>query len=223
MHSARAERRAGISAERHGFLVKLENVVNELCVGILSRICRVKPVDVRKKNEKLGTNAFSNQRRKGIVVTDLDLLGGDRVVFVDDRDHVKLEKAIERAFKILVSFFVLEVVGSQKKLSNRVVVARKELVVDVHQLALTDRCRRLLGGDITGACGEHKLAHSHSDRTRGNEDYLVTCVFKIAEDLAEYLHQSYVESARRVSEGRRTYFYNDFHNSSASKLSILLG
>ena len=62
---------------------------------------------------------------------------------------------------------VVEIITRQKNLGNGVIVLGEQLIIDVHQLALTDSRRRLLGGHIRGSLAQSQLAYAHADRARG--------------------------------------------------------
>jgi len=51
-----------------------------------------------------------DQGAQGVVVAELDLVGDDGVVLVDDRDHAQLEQGVERRAGIEVPRAVCEVV-----------------------------------------------------------------------------------------------------------------
>ena len=57
-----------------------------------------------------------------------------------------------------------------EQLCHGVVILGEELVVNVHQLALAD----------SGGGAQVELAKAHGDGTRGDEDDLVSHIFKVA-------------------------------------------
>ena len=72
---------------------------------------------------------------------------------------------------------------------------RKQLVVDVHELALAHGGGGLLGGHIRGAGPQAQLSHAHADGAGGHQDHLMPGVFQIAEHLAKLLHLADVQMA----------------------------
>ena len=71
-------------------LVDLFHRVDELRVGVLARVSVEEPVDVRKQNEEVRLDRHGHDGRERIVVADAELLGGDGVVLVDDRQRAEL-------------------------------------------------------------------------------------------------------------------------------------
>ena len=103
-----------------------------------------------------------------------------------------------------------EILSGQQDLRNGVIVRSKQLVIDIHELALADRGGGLLGGHVGGALCEVQLPDSHADCTRRDQNNLMSCVLHIAEDLAEGFHMPDIHPSGGVCQGRGTDLY---HNS----------
>ena len=58
------------------------------CCFAFSRIGVVEAVDVRQQHQRVGADQMGDKGREPVVVAEPDLVGGDRVVLVDDRDRV---------------------------------------------------------------------------------------------------------------------------------------
>ena len=99
----------------------------------------------------------------------------------------------------------------QEHLGDGVAVLRKELIIGVHQLALTDGGGRLLGGDIGGATVKPELADAHTDRAGGDQHDLVPCIFQIRKNTAERLDAAHVEMPRVIHQCRCTNLNNNSH------------
>ena len=54
------------------------------------RVLVIQPVDVREQNEEVRLDRHGHDGRERIVVADAELLGGDGVVLVDDRQRAEL-------------------------------------------------------------------------------------------------------------------------------------
>ena len=67
-----------------------------------------------------------------------------------------------------------------EQLCHGVVILGEELVVNVHQLALADSGGGLLRRHVLRSFAQVELAKAHGDGTRGDEDDLVSHIFKVA-------------------------------------------
>ena len=83
--------------------------------------------------------------RQGIVVTDPQLIDGDRIVLIDDRQGADPAQRAQGVAGIDKAPTIGEVVASQQQLSHREI---KEPLPETHQLSLTDCCQGLLAGDV---------------------------------------------------------------------------
>ncbi len=54
-----------------------------------ARIGVVEPVDVAQQHQRVGADQMRHQSREPVVVAEPNLVGGHRVVFVDDRHRVQ--------------------------------------------------------------------------------------------------------------------------------------
>ena len=95
---------------------------------------------------------------------------------------------------------VAQILAGQQDLGHGVVVLRKQFVIDVHQLALTDRSGGLLCGHVLRPACQVQLADTHADGAGGDEDDLVPGVFRVAEHLAEGLHVADIQMPRGVRQ-----------------------
>ena len=109
----------------------------------------------------------------------------------------------------------LGVLTGDQQLCYRVVIFAEQLVVSIHQLALTDGSGCLLGGDIFGTLPQTQLAHTHADGTGGNEDYLMSCVFNVTHNLAQLLYPADVQMPGGMGQGRGADLYYDTHESAS--------
>ena len=57
------------------------------------RVAVVEPVDVGEQHEQVGVHQVGDQRGEPVVVAEADLVGGDRVVLVDDRQRRRARAA----------------------------------------------------------------------------------------------------------------------------------
>ena len=101
-----------------------------------------------------------DQRSEPVVVTEADLLGGDRVVLVDHRHHAHREQPVEGALRVAVVRTSYDVLCREQHLPRGQPVPGERLGVAVHQQALPDAGRRLLGGQVARAGGVRPIGPS---------------------------------------------------------------
>ena len=68
---------------------------------------------------------------------DADLINGHSVVFVDDGQCIPTQQLFQSVMDMAAAILVMHIVGSQQDLGNSVVVLREQLIVCIHQFALT--------------------------------------------------------------------------------------
>ena len=217
-HTARAESRALAAAQGADIVVDAVHTLNEGGGGILVGIGGKETVDIGKEHQHIGAHADGYEGREGVVVANADLLGSNRIVFVDDGKHLHLKKSLHSVLKVAVTLLVAKIVCGEQDLRHGMVVFREQLVVGVHQLALTHGGGRLLARHVTGTLGKIQLANAHADSARGNENDLVSGVTQVADDLAKQLDSFYVQSARCVGEGRGSDLDYHFHRCLPSRM-----
>ena len=172
----------------------------------------VQAVDVAQQHQKVGADAAGDDGGQRVVVADGgDLIGGDGVVFVDDRQGTQLQQAGEGILDVLPAAGVLDVHAGQQNLRHGVVVGRKEPVVGVHQFTLPHGGASLLGGHILRPRRERKLAHAHADGTRGDQNDFVPGVFQVTEDFDQFFGVADVQPPGGVCQRRGADFDDDAH------------
>ena len=109
---------------------------------------------------------------------------------------------------------VLDVGRGDQKLRDSVIIFGKELVIQIHELALTNGSGRLLGRRVLRSLTQIELREAHRDGAGGDEDDLMPGVFQIGEDLAQLLDALDVQPPGRMRQSRCADFYYDFHGDS---------
>ncbi len=152
------------------------------------RVGGVQPVDVGEQDEQLRLGQLGDDGREGVVFPDgvvyADLVGDHGVVFVDDGDGLELKQTQEGIAHVLPPPLVPHVGPGQQHLGHRMVVLGEQLVVDVHQFALSYRRGGLFGGHVGGTARQLELAHPHADGPRGHQDDFMPRVFQIGQGFA---------------------------------------
>jgi hypothetical protein len=130
-----------------GEIVLAAHLVDPHCVRA-GRVPRVQRVHVGQENQQIGMDQGGHQRREPIVVAEPDLVGGDRVVFVDDRHGAEVEQLGQSSVGVAVVRAPGDVVEREQHLSDRPTVTRETGGVPADELSLPDAGRGLLGGQV---------------------------------------------------------------------------
>ena len=138
---------------------------------------------------------------QGVVVPHRNLCRSHGVVLVDNRQSSQVQQTEEGVLEIHPPVGVLHVRAGQQDLGHRVVVFREQLVVNIHQLALSHRRQSLLSGNIRRLAGHVQLADAHGDCAGRHQHQLVSRVFQVAHDLAQQLHPPDIQLTRAVGQG----------------------
>ena len=213
LHAARAEFAARAAGQPLDLRREPLDDGDELRRGIAVRVGREQTVDVRKQDEEVCPDRPGDDGGQRVVVANAQLLRGDGVVFVDDRQRAQLQQPCESVVEVFRALRRLDVVRCDEQLRHDVVVLRVELIINVHQLALADGRSRLLAGNILRPLGQRQLADTHGDGTGRYQHQLMPCIFEIAADLAQLLHAADVQIPRRVRERGRPQLEYDSHGS----------
>jgi hypothetical protein len=110
----------------------------------LAGIAVVQAVHIRQQDQRVCPGHVGDERRQPVVVAEPDLVRGDRVVLVDDRDGLQLEQALERALGVAVMAPAHEVVGGEQHLAGLDAAAGERRRIASDQEALTHAGRGLL-------------------------------------------------------------------------------
>ena len=93
-----------------------------------SRIRVVEAVDVGQQHQRVGADQMGDQRGEPVVVAEPDLVGGDGVVLVDDRDRMQRAQPVQRALGVGVLHPHRDVVRGQQYLADGALVAGERRV-----------------------------------------------------------------------------------------------
>ena len=101
-------------------------------------------VDPGKDDEIVRPDHLGDLGRQPVVVADTDFLGGDGVVLVDDRHHVRFEQAMHRIARVEEAPVVFEIAERQQHLRDIEAEFVPHLLVGVEQQGHAAGGRRLL-------------------------------------------------------------------------------
>ena len=95
-HSACADTAAAPFSHFHVVFVNFFDKIDKMCLWIFMRIIGIQSVDIREQDQQIRMRERCYDRGERIVVTELNLLGGNGIVFIDDRYRADFHKLIER-------------------------------------------------------------------------------------------------------------------------------
>ena len=144
-HAAGAEAGSGRALGHvHEMAVQALHLGNELRIRVGARIVRVETVDVREKDQQVRLDEGHHNRGEAVVVTEFDVIGGDGVIFIDDRDRAEFKELVEGVAGVPAALGVRDGLLVHEDLGDRLAVLRKKLLVNAHQHDLADGCAGLL-------------------------------------------------------------------------------
>jgi hypothetical protein len=142
-----------------------------------------------------------HERREPVVVTEADLIGGHRVVLVDDRGDTELQQPGEGAVRVAVVAASGHVVEGQQHLADCVTAPTEAVGVALHEQALAHAGRSLLGGEVTGPTGQRERRQPGGDGAGADQHDLVATGAGRAQRLDERVHAVRVDAPGRRGEG----------------------
>ena len=171
-------------------------------------------VDVGEQNQQVGLQQRGDHGGERIIVAEnlvlgLNLVEADRVVLIDNWQCAQLQQRVEGALEVGTGYRVVHVCPGEQNLRHGAAVLREELVVEMHQLALSHGGRGLLDRQLGGPLAHAQLHRAHADGARGDEDDLVPGAADIREYPRQMVHIPEVQTAGAVRQGRGTDLDHD--------------
>ncbi len=162
---------------------------------IAGRVGRVKPVHVRQKDQCIGHDQLRDPRCQAVIIPVADLLGGNRVVLVDNGNHAPFDEPPQRTARVEETAAVLRVFGREEHLRRRNAVFVQRLLVGMRQLHLACRGRGLQvlepGAPLVDA--EHRAADGNG--ARRNDEHFVTARVPVRDVFGEPAEPAPVDAA----------------------------
>ena len=174
------------------------------------RVGGVQAVNVAQQHQQVGVGVFGNQGTQAVVIAQGVFLGGNRVVFVDDRHSAQLDQAFQRVLQVVQPVGMVKVLPGHQQLGNGVAVFGKQLVVSIHQLALAHGCGGLLCHHIFGA-GNLQLAHTKAGCAGRYNNQLVPGVFDVAPHFYQCFGVADVQPPARMGQRAGADLDNNAH------------
>ena len=144
-----------------------------------------------------------HKRRQAVVVAIADLVGGDGVVLVDDRDGAEGEQAGQGPPGVQVLAAIDEVVGYEQRLRGHEAVLGERVVPAAHQPCLTGGGDRLQRGHVRRPLVESESRDSGGDGTRRHDDDVVTAGAQRGNVGGELHERRLVDDTAFVGDRRR--------------------
>ncbi len=167
-----------------------------------ARLARVEAVDVGEQHERVGLHEVGDQRGEAIVVAEADLVGGDGVVLVHDRNDAEREQPLEGAVGVAVMAAAVQVVSREQHLADPEPVPREGHRVPLGEQQLADAGSRLLGRQVARAGLEPQRPDAGSDGARRDDARPAARLLPGRERVDEAVQPGRVELAAR-GERRR--------------------
>ena len=76
-------------------IIHLIDQVNKLSSRVLSRVIRIQTINIREKQQQICMGQCRNNRRKRIIVSELDFIGRYGIIFIYNRDRTELDQLIK--------------------------------------------------------------------------------------------------------------------------------
>ena len=172
-------------------------------------------VDIAEEHQKIRPAESGHDGGQGVVVPQdlvvprLDLGGGDGVVFIDDGNDPHFQQGVEGVGQVLRPDGIVHVVPRQQDLPHRAGVFGKELIVDVHDVALSHGCRCLLVAELRGPRPHLQLGHPHGNGAGGYQDHLVSHAVQIGQHPGHPLDALKVQNTGRMGQRRCAHLDDD--------------
>ena len=133
------------------------------------RITGVETLLVRQQHQQACAEQHGDLRCQGIVIAEGDLLGGCRVVLVDDRGNAPGEQRFERMSRIEVRLAAFEVACGQQHLSRCAIGTPECALPGLLQHGLANGGRGLQLGDRCRPLGAVECPDAECDGTRRDD------------------------------------------------------
>ena len=150
-----------------------------------------------------------DEAREAVVVAEVDLASGDRVVLIDDGDRPCGKQRVERCPHVPVFLGVNHVVLGEQHLPHEHVAHAEGLRPFTNEHALPDRSERLAIGDRLGSRVKPHRAKRRGDRARADNDDLAPLVNEARHARGECPDRVAVEVTAWKRERTRTDFHHD--------------
>ena len=118
-------------------------------------------------------------RRQRVIVSQLQLFDGDRIIFIDHRNRSPVQKHRNRTENIFISSAVLKITPVQQNLRAWNLILMKLSGIFLHQQPLAHRRGRLLVGNANGPFMKSQSSESGRHRAGRDQNDPVPCMVQL--------------------------------------------
>jgi hypothetical protein len=137
------------------------------------RVGRIQAALVGQDHQHVRLDQVGDQRAQRVVVAELDFVGDDGVVLVDDRDHAQAQQRRQGRARVQVAFAVGQVGMREQHLGRLDVVGAEARLVDLREAHLADGGAGLQFVDVGRTRAEAQAQHALGDGAgRHQHDFL---------------------------------------------------
>ena len=202
-HAALADR--GTGTARHAFqrFIAGRGFGNQRCSGVLARVSGIKAGLIGQDNQRIGFDQVGDQCAQGIVVAELDLVGDNGIVFVDDRHDTELKQRHQGRAGVQVTLAIGQIVVGEQNLCSVQAVPGKCAFIHLHQPHLADGCCCLQLMDRFRAFAPAQTLHAAGDGAGRNQHHLLALLPQHVDLARPVVDGSEVETSAVIGdEGR---------------------
>ncbi|MPM91410.1 hypothetical protein SDC9_138539 [bioreactor metagenome] len=167
-------------------------------------MCGEQRIDIAEQQQRVRAHQLGDQRGQPVVVTEVDLVGGDGVVLVDDRHHAHPQQRAQCAQRIGIGRLAGDIVHGQQDLTDQDAAISEEFGVALHQQPLTDRGGSLLVSQVARTPAQLQRSQARGDGARANQHDVVAVVVSIGQRAHQGGDPVLGETTRGAAQGRGT-------------------
>ena len=180
IHAARTARCTRAAGNGKKLAGEGGDFMDQLCIRMTLRILRIQALNVGKNNQKVGFGDACDDGRQRVIVADLDLICGYRIIFIHDRDRAKFKKCLNGTSHVEIALRIHRITLREKELSNGLPVFMEEMLIGIHERALPHGRRCLFVGQEIRLLMKSQHGQSHADRPRCDEYHIKTAVLEVS-------------------------------------------
>ena len=207
-HAARTYARASAGHEHAHKVVRTLDALDELRARVVRR-SGVETVHVRQQREGVGLDHLRDERGEAIVISETQLAGGHRVVFVENRDDSEAEEARQRGAHVRVVVAAHDVVRGQQHLGGIQVMRLEGGRPPRHQKPLAHRGGSLHARQVLRFRGEAERIKARCDRARRDDDDLAVRPSPARDETRNRVDTVQIQAAVLARERRRADLDDD--------------
>ena len=169
----------------------------------------IEPAHRGENQQQVGLNQDRDLRRELVVVAELDLVDGHRIVLVDYGEDCRREQRLQRVSGVEIAFPVVHVVPRQKDLCRVPAQPREEPFVDGHEEVLADGGTGLQLGDGLGRTGQPHDRSPGRHRARRDQHQLAPFLQEAGHTVHEPADPLRVQALPGVHQDAGTHLDHD--------------